>query len=106
MEEEAHVQLIGGGEGRRCRVGEELECHGGGVVGDAVKVGVGGCEVREAEEGLEAAVGTELDVDGCFSGTGYCCVEGLNDLSGDGCAGDGADGVGGVVGEIVFVGVG
>lgn len=98
--------MIGGREGRGRGVGEELECHGGGVVGDAVEVGVGGCEVGEAEEGLEAAVGAELDVDGCFSGASYCCVEGLNNLSGNGCAGDGADAVGGVVGEVVFVGVG
>lgn len=62
MEEEADGELVGGGEGVGSGVGEELEGHAGGVVGDAVEIWVGGGEVGEAEEGLEAAVGAELDV--------------------------------------------
>ena len=109
MEEEAHVYLVGGGDrggGGGGGVGRELEGHGRGVVWDAVEVGVGGGEVGEAEEGFEGGVGAELEGElgrarGVDGG-----VEGLEDLRGEGGAGDGADGGGLVEGEVVFVGVG
>ena len=87
--------------------GKEFEGHGGCVVWDAVEVRIGFGEVREAEEGLEAAVGAKLDVEGGFlAAAGDCCIDGLDDLGGEGGAGDGADGVGCVICEGEFVGVG
>ena len=108
MEAEAHADVLRGGEGRRRgAVGDELEDHGGGVVGHAVEVGRYGEEAREAEEGGEGAVGAELDVEfrgGLWGRDGR--VEGLQDLGGEGGALDGAHGGGGVVGEVPFVVVG
>lgn len=63
MEEEAYAQIVWGGEGGGSGGGEELECHGGGVVGYAIEIWVCGREVCETEEGLETTVGAELDVD-------------------------------------------
>lgn len=80
VEEEADGDVFRGwegGGGRDGGVGDELEGHGRGVVWDggeigAVGVGVGygreGGEIGETEEGLEGAVGAELDVD--FRGVG------------------------------------
>ena len=107
MPEEPDLEIARGREGRGRDVGEELERHGGRVVWDADPIGAQRCEIGEAEEGLELAVGAELEVDGgggAVGGDGG--VEGGEDLGGESGAGDGADGVGGVVGEVVFVGVG
>ena len=86
MEEEAHLEVCGGGERRWSGVGEELEGHGAGVVWNAEEIvgaveGGDGGQVGEAEEGLEAGVGAELDVE--FGVVGWRCdcgVEGLEDL--------------------------
>ena len=86
---------------------EQLERHRRRIIRHAVEVRIRRREVREAEEGLEAAVGAELDVQGhCLAGGGYCGVERGEDLRGEGGAGDGADGVAGVVGEGELVRVG
>ena len=109
VKQEAHTDIPQGRKRVRGRGGEELKRHAGGIVRDAVEVGILLWELGEAEEGKEAAVGAELDGEfwfgrGAFGGDGV--VEGLDDLGGDGGAGDGADGVGGVVGKGEFVDVG
>ena len=109
MKQEPHADLLHGREGVRRPRGEELKRHAGGIIRDTEKVRVLLRELGEAEEGEEAAVGAELDGEfwfggGAFGGDGS--VEGLDDLRGDGGAGDGADGVGGVVGEGELVGIG
>lgn len=107
MPQEPDLEIARGRKRRRRHVRKELERHRGRVVRDTDPIGAERCEVREAEEGLELAVGAELEIDGgggAVGGDGG--VEGGEDLGGEGGAGDGADGVGGVVGEVVFVGVG
>ncbi len=107
MPEEANLEVVHGGKRHGRRIREELERHRRRVVRDADPIRTEGREVGEAEEGLELAVGAELEVDGgggAVGGDGG--VEGGDDLGGEGGAGDGADGVAGVVGEVVFVGVG
>ena len=106
MEEEADVDVCRRGERRRGAVGEELERHGGRVVGDTVEVAINLRQLCEAKEGLETSVGAELDVYFAFAAAGDGAVKGLKDLACEGGAGDGADGVGVVEGEIPFVGVG
>ncbi len=108
MPVEAHFQVLGCGEGGRGDVGEELERHAGCVVGDAGPGGAESRQVGEAEEGLEGAVGAELEGQerGARAVLGDGGVKGGEDLRGEGGAGDGADGGRGVVGEVELVGVG
>ena len=106
VEEEPDTQVFNSGERIWCSGGEEFECHRRGIIRDAVEIRIGAREVREAEERLEAPVGTELDVHWGFATSGDGVIEGLDDLSGEGCACDGANGVGGIVCEVEFVGVG
>ena len=104
--QEAHADVLDGGERLRGRcVGEKLECHCRGVVWHAVEIGVLLRELSEAEEGLETAVGTELDVEFAFAGAGNGGVEGLEDLRGECGAGYGTDGGGAVVCEVPLVGI-
>ena len=63
-------------------------------------------QLREAEKGLEAAVGAELNIKLRFPPAGDGQVKGLQDLRGERGAGDGAHGVRGVVGEVELVRVG
>ena len=106
MEEEADAQIFNSGKRFWCCSGEEFEGHRRRIIRNAVEIWIRAGEVCEAEERLKAAVGTELDVQGGFPAGGDGVVEGLEDLSGECCACDGADGVGGIVGEVEFVGVG
>ncbi len=108
MPVEAHFQVLGRGEGGRGYIREELERHAGCVVRDAGPGGAEGGQVGEAEEGLEGAVGAELEGEERGAGAVFRDggVEGGEDLRGEGGAGDGADGGGGVVGEVELVGVG
>ena len=106
VEEEADVQILNSGErSGRCG-GEKFECHRRGIIWNAVEIRIRAGEVREAEERLKAAVGAELDIQWRFPAGSDGVIEGLDDLSGEGCTCDGADGVGGIVGEIKLVGVG
>ena len=106
VKEEADAQIFNSRERFwRCG-GEEFEGHRRRIIRNAVKIRIRAGEVREAEERLKAAVGTELDVQGGFPAGSDGFVEGLDELSGEGCTCDGADGVGGIVGEVEFVGVG
>lgn len=107
MPKEPHLDVVDCGERRGGHIRKEFKGHGGRVVRDTDPIGAQRCQVREAEEGLELCVGAELDVDGGGGAVG--CdgrVEGGDDLGGEGGAGDGADRVGCVVSEVVFVGVG
>lgn len=108
MEQEPHAQITGRRPiGLRDRsVRDEFERHTRSIVWYAEEIRIYGCEVRETEEGLKAGVGAELDVQFAFPLAGDGGVEGLDDLCREGCAGDGADGVGGVVCEGEFVRVG
>lgn len=109
MEQEPNLDVVGLWERIYGRdVGEELECHGGGVVGDAHPVAAQRGEVGKAEEGLELAVGTQLEGDeGRFGAAcGDDVIEGGDDLGGEGGAGDGTYGIRGVVGEGELVRVG
>ena len=63
MEQEAHLQIVGGGEQCRRVVGEEFKGQGRGVVGKAEEIRTHGREVGEAEEGEEAVIGAELDLE-------------------------------------------
>lgn len=108
VEEEADADVVcrgerGRGDGGVC---DELKGHGGRVVDDAVEGGVRGGEVGQAEEGEEGGVGAELDVHLALSGSGDCGVEALEDLGGEGHAGNGAQVVAAVVGQAKLVGVG
>lgn len=109
MEQKSNLDVLGLGKriGRR-DVGEELERNGGGVVGDTHPVVAQRGEVREAEEGLELRVGTQLEGDERSFGAvcGYNLIEGGDNLGGEGGAGNGADGVRDVVGEGELVPVG
>lgn len=109
MEQKPNHDVLGPGK-RICRrdIGEELERHGGGVVGDPHPVVAQRGEVREAEEGLKLRVGTQLEVDERSFGAvcGYNRIEGRDDLGSEGGAGDGTDGVRGIVSEGELVGVG
>lgn len=106
VEQKAHVDVVGAGERGGGRVRRQFERHGRGVVGHAVEVGVRLREVGKAEEGLEGAVGAELEVQFAAVVAADGRVEGLQDLGGEGGAGDSADGGGGVEGQGVFVRVG
>ena len=106
VEEEADTQIFHSRERLRRCGGEEFECHRRGIIRNAVEIRIRAGEVREAEERLEAAVGTELDVQWGFAAGSDGFVEGLDNLSGERCTCDGADGVGGIVGEVELVGVG
>ncbi len=106
VEEEADTQISNSGERiRRCG-GEEFEGHRRGIIWDAVEIRIRAGEVREAEERLKAAIGTKLDIQWGFPAGSDGVIEGLDDLSGKGRTCDGADGVGGIVGEVEFVVVG
>ena len=106
MEKEADIQIFNSGEGFwRCG-GEEFKCHRRRIVRNAVEIRIRACEVHKAEERLKAAVGTKLDAQWGFAASGDGVIKGLDDLSGEGRTCDGADGVGGVVGEVEFVAVG
>ena len=106
VEEEADIQVCDSGERFRGCGGEKFECHCRGIIRNAVEIRIRAGEVREAEERLKAAVGTELDVQWGFPAGSDGVIEGLDNLSGEGGTCDGADGVGGIVGEVEFVGVG
>ena len=85
VEQEAHVQILGGGE--RCRggcrvVGEEFKGHGRGIVGQAEEIEVDLCEVGEAEEGEEIVVGAELHLEFKLTGRVDGGVECCDNLSG------------------------
>ena len=85
VEQEAHVQILDGGE--RCRggcrvVGEEFEGHGRGVVGQAEEIGVDSREVGETEEGEEVVVGAELHLEFELTGRVDGGVECCDNLSG------------------------
>lgn len=106
VEEEADTQIIKSRERiRRCG-GEQFEGHRRRIVWNAVEIRIRVGKVREAEERLKAAVGTELDIQWGLAAGGDGVIEGLDDLSSEGCTCDGADGVGGIVGEVEFMGVG
>lgn len=105
--EEADLEVLGRWEGGRGGVGEELKCHRGGVVGDPDPIAPQRGEVCRTEEGLELRVRAQLERDeraAALGGNGL--VQGGEDLRGEGCAGDGADGGADVVGEGELVGVG
>ncbi len=106
VEEEADTQIFNSGERFRRCIGDEFESHRRRIVRNAVEIRIRACEVRKAEERLKATVGAELDIQWDFPAGSDGVIEGLDDLSGEGCTCDGADGVGGVVGEVEFVGVG
>lgn len=107
MEVEAYENLVRARVARfgnwRGAIREHLEGHGGGVVGHAVEIWGGELQVGQAEEGGEDAVGAELDAEGLAAGCGDGRVEELYDLARERHAGDGDDGVAGVVGEVPFV---
>lgn len=110
VEEEADVDLICSwvrcrGDGGR-RVGKELESHGRSIIRHAHEIRVGSRQVRETEERGEGSVRAELDSDLGFAFRRDGVVEELDDLARESLARDGAHGVGGVVGEVPFVGVG
>ena len=106
VEEEADTQIFNSRKRIRRYGGQEFEGHRRGIIRNAVEIRIRAGEVREAEERLKAPVGTELDIQWGFPGGSDGVIEGLDNLSSEGCTCDGADGVGGIVGEIEFVGVG
>lgn len=82
----------------------QLKGHGGGIVADAVKLWRSSGQLGEAEKGHESAVSAKLEVEA--RGAGFFLsesLEGLGDLAGEDGAGDGADGLASVVGEVPFV---
>lgn len=109
MEEEPHLQILHCRKrlGTRSRI--ELERHGRCIIGDAVKritrIRDGG-KVCEAEEGLKGPVSAEFDGDLAFALGCDGVVQTLQYLGCEGGASDGADGVGGIVGEVELVLVG
>lgn len=103
-EEEADVDVVSGGV-LVGLVGDELKSHGGGVVADTVEVVADLVELGQAEEGHKGAVGAELDVElGGALGVVDDVLESRDDLAGENGAGDGADAVRGVVGQVPLVG--
>lgn len=100
MPQEPDLEILDRWKGFRRHVRDELERHCRCVIGDAHPVVAERRQVREAEEGLELRVGAQLDGYEGAAGAlrGDCFVEGGENLSGEGGAGDGADGGAGVVG--------
>ena len=103
---EPDANVIDAWERVRRRVREQLERHRRRIVGDAVKIRVRLGQLGKAEEGLEAAVCAELDVQLGFALAGNGQIESLENLRCERGAGDGAHGIRGVVGEVKFVRVG
>lgn len=99
MPQEPDLEILDRWKGFRRHVREELERHRRCVIWDAHQVVAERRQVREAEEGLELRVGAQLeDYEGAAGALrGDCFVEGGDNLSGEGGAGDGADGGAGVV---------
>jgi len=107
MEQKPYANIARRRERFRRRIRHKLECHTGRIIRDTVEIRVRLEKLREAEEGEEGGVGAELDVEFWgWRGLRDGGVEGLEDLAGKSGAGDGADGGGGVVGEVEFVVVG
>lgn len=101
--EEADVDVGGVGLGGSA-CGVQLKGHGGGVVDDAVEVWAGLGELCETKEGHESAVSTELGVElGGGLGAVDDGLERIEDLAGEDGAGDGANGLARVVGQVPFV---
>lgn len=98
MEEEANSQIIRAWEWARRSVGVQLKDHQTRVVRNAVEtVPIYRGQVGEAEERLERTIGAKLDGQFCLSGTRNGAVQALYNLRGEGCAGNGTNGLGGIV---------
>ncbi len=100
MSRSKHSRAPGWLSNQCCTTKRDSCTKGFGEAAYAVEIRIRLSQVCEPEEGLHAAIGAELDVEGCFAGASHGDVEGFHDLGCDGCAGNGADAIGRTEGSL------